>query len=209
MTVNGSAPVDHSDLHDEELVDRLSYGDVAALETLYDRYGDLVYSVALRVVRDAHLAQDISQETFLRLWTGPEKYVAQRGRFVTWLLAITRNRAVDEVRKRKRRSRYETASPEQQEREVPASDAHDPALAAQLADQRCAVSAALARLPREQRQAIELAYFGGLSNREMADLFGWPLGTVKTRIRLGVQKLRAAVPTIDKAQEDRALGVPA
>ena len=184
---------DYGRLADEELMRRLFHRDKLAFEALYDRYGDLVYSTALRVLRDAHLAQDISQEIFVRIWRKPESYVAERGRFLTWLISVTRNRAVDEVRSRGRRQRYETASPEEQERELPAGEANDPALNAQLAEQAHVVRAALAELPPEQRQVIELAYFGGLTQQEIADRLSQPLGTVKTRIRLGMQKLRAAL----------------
>ncbi len=184
---------DYGRLADEELMRRLFYGDKLAFEALFDRYGDLVYSTALRVLRDAHLAQDISQEIFVRIWRKPESYVAERGRFLTWLISITRNRAVDEVRSRGRRQRYETASPEEQERELPAGEENDPALNAQLAEQAHVVRAALAELPPEQREVIELAYFGGLTQQEIADRLSQPLGTVKTRIRLGMQKLRAAL----------------
>jgi len=172
---------------------RLSLRDRHAFEEIYDRYGDLVYSTALRVLRDPHLAEDISQEVFVRLWRKPDSYVAERGRFLTWLISVTRNRAVDEVRTRGRRQRHETASPEEQERELPAGAANDPALNAQLAEQRRIVRAALAELPPDQRQVIELAYFGGLTQREIADRLAQPLGTVKTRIRLGMQKLRAGL----------------
>jgi RNA polymerase sigma-70 factor, ECF subfamily len=183
----------HTELDDEELMHRLVYRDLWAFRTLYDRYGNLVYSAALRVVRDAQIAEDMVQEIFLRIWRKPESYVSQRGRFVTWLTSVTRNRAVDEVRSRGRRFRYETASPEEQEREVPAPDTNDPALTAELADQRRLILAALAQIPAEQRQIIELAYFGGLTQQEIADRLSQPLGTVKTRIRLGMQKLRVAL----------------
>ena len=184
---------DYGGLADEELMRRLFHRDKLAFEALFDRYGDLVYSTALRVLRDAHLAQDISQEIFVRIWRKPESYVAERGRFLTWLISVTRNRAVDEIRSRGRRQRYETASPEEQERELPAGEANDPALNAQLAEQAHVVRAALAELPPEQRKVIELAYFGGLTQQEIADRLSQPLGTVKTRIRLGMQKLRAAL----------------
>ncbi len=173
---------------------RLSYRDIKAFETLYDRYGTLVYSTALRVVADAHLAEDIAQETFLRLWRTPEHYVAQRGRFVTWLLSVVRNRAVDQVRTRGRRRKREMAPTESgPERELAASDSTDPALAAQLADERKLVRKALGTLPAEQRQVIEMAYYGGYTQQEIAALLGQPLGTVKTRIRLGMQKMKAAL----------------
>ena len=183
----------YSRLDDEALLQRLSYRDLEAFRSLYDRYGDLVYSAVLRIVRDVHIAQDMVQEVFLRIWRRPESYVAQRGRFSTWLISVARNRAVDEVRARNRRYRHETASPEQQERELPSSDDNDPALTAELADQRRLVLAALADLPPEQRQVIELAYFGGLTQQEIAQKLSQPLGTVKTRIRLGMQKLRTAL----------------
>ena len=184
---------DYKQLGDEELMRRLFHKDKRAFEAIYDRYGDLVYSTALRILRDAHLAQDISQEIFVRLWRKPEGYVAERGRFLTWLISVTRNRAVDEIRSRGRRLRHETASPEEQERELPAGEGNDPALNAQLADQARTVRAALTELPPEQRQVIELAYFGGLTQQEISDRLDQPLGTVKTRIRLGMQKLRAAL----------------
>ena len=198
----------YGDLPDEELMARLSSGDPASLKALYDRYGDLVYSTTRRVLRDAHLAEDIAQEIFLRLWRQPEKYVPQKGRFVSWLLSVTRNRAVDEVRSRNRRYRYETASLEEQKWDAPDNEASSSFLLAELADQRRAVKAALASLPREQRRSIELVYFGGFTNREVARLVGAPLGTVKTRIRLGMLKLRQAMKAIEKAQ-DKALGVSA
>jgi len=183
----------YTGLDDEELMQRLLYRDLRAFRALFDRYGNLVYSAALRVVRDAQIAEDMVQEIFLRIWRKPESYVAQRGRFVTWLTSVTRNRAVDEIRSRGRRFRHETASPEEQERELPAPDTNDPALTAELADQRRLILAALAQIPQEQRQIIELAYFGGFTQQEIAQRLSQPLGTVKTRIRLGMQKLRVAL----------------
>jgi len=183
----------HTELDDEELMQRLAYRDLWAFRALYDRYGNLVYSAALRVLRDPQVAEDMVQEIFFRIWRKPDSYVAQRGRFATWLTSVTRNRAVDEIRSRGRRFRYETASPEEQERELPAPDTNDPALTAELADQRRLILAALAQIPAEQRQIIELAYFGGLTQQEIAERLSQPLGTVKTRIRLGMQKLRAAL----------------
>ncbi len=188
-----SSDSDYAELGDEELMRRLFHRDKRAFEAIFDKYGDLVYSTALRVVRDAHLAEDVSQEIFVRLWRKPQSYVAERGRFLTWLISVTRNRAVDEVRSRGRRQRHETASPEEQERELPAGDSIDPALSAQLAEQARIVRAALAELPPEQREIIELAYFGGLTQQEISERLDQPLGTVKTRIRLGMQKLRAAL----------------
>jgi RNA polymerase sigma-70 factor (ECF subfamily) len=184
---------------DEELMAWLAIRDIEAFESLYDRYGTLVYSTALRVVGDVHLAEDISQEVFLRIWRHPDRYEPQRGRFVTWLLSVTRNGAVDAVRSRGRRRRHELVS-EQPERDLPTGDGPDPALMAELADERQRIRRALANLPAEQRQTIEMAYFGGYTQQEIAALLSEPLGTVKTRIRLGMQKLRAFLkPEVEMA----------
>ena len=171
---------------------RLAMRDIRAFEALYDRYGTLVYSTALRVVGDVQLAEDIAQEVFLRIWRRPDHYVPERGRFVTWLLSVARNGAVDQIRTRGRRRRHETAG-EEVERELPADEGQDPALMAQLADERQKVRRALASLPLEQRRVIEMAYYGGYTQQEIAEMLSQPLGTVKTRIRLGMQKLRATL----------------
>ena len=175
VDVSSSDP-EYRQLGDDELMRRLFYRDRRAFEAILGRYGDLVYSTALRVLRDPHLAEDMSQEIFVRLWRKPDSYVAERGRFLTWLISVTRNRAVDEVRSRGRRQRHETASPEEQERELPAGNANDPALNAQLAEEARAVRAALAGLPGEQRQVIELAYFGGFTQQESPRGWASPWG---------------------------------
>ena len=180
-------------LDDEELMQRLQYRDLAAFRALYERYGNLVYSTCLRVVRDNQIAEDMVQEIFLRIWRKPDSFAPQRGRFVTWLTSVTRNRAVDEIRSRNRRFRHETASPEEQERELPGKETNDPALTAEMSDQRRLILNAMADLPAEQREVIELAYFGGLTQQEISERLSQPLGTVKTRIRLGMQKLRVAL----------------
>ena len=170
---------------------RIAMRDMKAFEALYDRYGTLVYSTALRVVGDVQLAEDIAQEVFLRVWRRPEYYVPQRGRFVTWLLSVARNGAVDQIRTRGRRRRHETGS-EESAREL-SDEGRDPALIAQVADERQKVRRALATLPQEQRKVIEMAYYGGYTQQEISEMLRQPLGTVKTRIRLGMQKLRAAL----------------
>ena len=180
-------------LDDEQLMDRLFVRDLDAFRALYERYTNLVYSTCLRVVRDPQIAEDMVQEIFLRIWRKPDSFTAQRGRFVTWLTSVSRNRAVDEVRSRNRRFRHESASPEEQEREFPDAETNDPAFTAELADQRRRILTAMADLPPDQREVIQLAYFGGLTQQEISDRLSQPLGTVKTRIRLGMQKLRVAL----------------
>ena len=169
---------------------RLATGEGRALERLYDRYHVLVYSVALRIVRDEMLAEDVVHEVFLRLWRRPESYDPARGRFLSWLMSVTRNRAIDEVRRVTRRLRIEERRPDAAE-EAPSTDRLDaPELAAAIGDERRRVRAALASLPEPQRQVIELAYFGGLTQAEIAERTDTPLGTVKTRTRLAMDKLR-------------------
>lgn len=181
-------------------MDRLAGRDLAAFEALYDRYGDLVYSVSLRVVGDAYIAEDVTQDVFLRVWRRPEQFDVGRGKFVTWLLSVARNRSIDHRRSQSRRMRHETAASGEDEEDVlPAADERDdPALAAVLSDERTAVRRALETLPPEQRLAIQLAYFGGLTQLEIANRTGQPLGTIKTRIRLGMQKMRAALEDLRK-----------
>jgi RNA polymerase sigma-70 factor (ECF subfamily) len=187
--------VDYLALRDDELMDRLAGRDLAAFEALYDRYGDLVYSVSLRVVGDTNVAEDVTQDVFVRVWRRPEQFDARRGKFVTWLLSVARNRSIDHRRSQARRLRHETLpSTEEDEDLLPSDDARDdPAAATVLSDECAAVRAALEVLPAEQRLAIQLAYFGGLTQQEIANKLGQPLGTVKTRIRLGMQKMRGAL----------------
>jgi len=163
-----------------------------AFEALYERYGNLVYSVTLKVLGDVVAAEDAVQDIFLRLWRRPDRFDSSRGRFLSWLLTVARNRAIDERRSRGRRQRHEADSALIDDA-MPGDDHDDPAAAAVLADQRAAVRHALADLPTEQRLAVQMAYFGGLTQQEIADALKQPLGTIKTRIRLGMQKLRLAL----------------
>lgn len=187
--------MEYTALPDEELMARLAGRDMRAFEALYDRYADLVFSVALRVVADPHVAEDIAQDVFLRVWRRPDHFDVHRGKFVTWLLSVTRNRSIDERRTYSRRLRREAMPPGEEEDDVlPSTDARDdPAEMTVLSDERIAVRRAMEVLPPEQRLAIQLAYFGGLTQQEIANKLGQPLGTVKTRIRLGMQKMRGAL----------------
>ncbi len=175
---------------DDELMAGLAVGDITALEALYDRYGSLVFSVGLRVLLDRQLAEDVTQEVFLRLWRRPWAYNPDRGRFISWLMSVARNRAIDERRRLNRRhvaeDRGDDAAPELPD----LGRLRDPLTLAVLADQRREVLAALAQLPAAQREVLELAYFTGLTQTEIAARTGEALGTVKTRVRLGMQKLR-------------------
>lgn len=178
---------------DTELIGRASEGDQRALEVLYDRYSRVVYSFALRILGDPQLAEELLQEVFFRAWQQGSAFRASRGTFITWLLSITHNMAIDEVRKRRRR-------PQKADSEDPqAVLAGVEDTGASVEDQvwlgalRSTISEAMATLPQAQRDAIELAYFRGLTQREIAEELGEPLGTIKTRMRLGIQKLRDAL----------------
>lgn len=181
---------------DEALMTAVLAQDEIAFVALYDRYADLVYSTSLRVLSDRHLAEDATQDVFVRIWQRPESFVAARGRFVSWLMSVTRNRAVDELRSRGRRHRREAPGIDSVDDPpgLPVDHYHnEPLHAAQLHEEQVSVRGALTSLPAEQRVALELAYFGGLTQQEIALKLHEPLGTVKTRIRLGMQKLRAAL----------------
>lgn len=181
-----------TDSDDEYLVQRIVERDADAFARLYDRHADLVYSVALRVLADPSLAQDTAQDVFLRLWRTPAAYDPARGRFVSWLVSVARNRAVDEVRMRGRRRVREIGEDVGVE-DPPDARAEDPQLAVQVQADRIAVRRALAQLPEDQRLALELAYFSGLTQQEIAERLQQPLGTIKTRTRLAMRKLRVAL----------------
>jgi RNA polymerase sigma-70 factor (ECF subfamily) len=153
---------------------------------LYDRYSSIVYAVALRVLGDTMAAEDILQEVFLQLWRNPNAFDAARGSLGPWLAVITRNRAIDTLRKRK---------PETDIEDVVVSVTPD--LATQSDRMRSAEKArgVLSAMPSSQRSALEMAYFEGLSHSEIATKTGEPLGTIKTRIRAGLTALRKAFQT--------------
>ena len=182
----------------------LAAGDLTALELVYDRYSTLVFSVSLRVLRDTHLAEDVVQEVFLRLWRQPTSYDPARGRFISWLMSVTRNRSLDELRRVTRRMRSEDVEDDEPGHELPATGhLSDPQAELMMSEARAAVRAAMVRLPPAQRQVIELAYFGGLTHVEIAERTGEPLGTVKTRVRLGMLKLRESLSEFAGWEADR------
>jgi len=162
--------------------------DVRALEALYVRYSRPIFSLALKILGDREVVEEVVQEVFLRLWTRAFGYDPQRGKLLSWLLTITHHRAIDELRRR--RSQPEVDGLQEQLAAVEEADA-DPSKSLVQVEEREAVQQALAQLPEAQRRPIELAYYGGLTQVEIAQLLREPLGTIKTRMRLGMQKLRA------------------
>ena len=164
-------------------------GQLDSLQELYDRYKTMAYSIALRITSDAALAEDVLQDAFLGIWRNAGRYVEGRGSVKTWMLAIVHHRAVDAVRRRK----PTTELPEREDVPPPALQLpdiwHD--VAAGL--DREEIAAAMAALSDVQREAIELAYWGGLTQLEISERTGTPLGTVKSRVRLGLLALRRAL----------------
>ena len=174
---------------DRDVLARVSNGELDALQDLYDRYRTMAYSIALRITADASLAEDVVQDAFLGAWRNAARYVEGRGSVKTWLLSIVHHRAIDAVRRRRPTSEL----PEAEAPPPPALTLPDvwKEVAGNL--DREAIAAALATLSDVQREAIELAYFGGLTQVEIADRTGTPLGTVKSRVRLGLLAMRAAL----------------
>jgi RNA polymerase sigma-70 factor (ECF subfamily) len=168
---------------DEELLAAISRGDEQALASLYDRYGRIAYGLALRILRDPALAQDAVQDAFLSAWRTAVSFDPGRGNARTWLLTLVHRRAVDLVRREERRRGDPLA-------DVPVASGDATDEAAEVRDERRRVQAALAQLTADQREALELAYYGGLSQSELAERLGVPLGTVKSRMFAGLARLR-------------------
>jgi RNA polymerase sigma-70 factor, ECF subfamily len=174
---------------DRELVRRMSAGDTLALARFYERWSRPVLALVVRLVRDPDDADDVVEDTFYQAWRQASRYEPSRGAVSTWIVTIARSRALDRLRSR-RRLREEPLTPVTILDEVSDGVYPDPAAGAEEAERRERVAAALKELPAEQREVLELAYYGGLSQTEIAERTGQPLGTVKTRTRLAGQKLR-------------------
>lgn len=182
-------PGSDQDRTDRETMERLASGDLGALERLYEQYGAMAYSIAYRITGDHSGAEDVVQEAFLGAWRNAARYVDGRGTVRTWLLSIVHHRAIDAIRRRRPTT------------ELPETEASLPATLtlpdtwSEVASRidKAAVRIALERISAVQREAIEMAYFGGLTQTEIAERTGVPLGTVKGRLRLGLEGLRAAM----------------
>jgi RNA polymerase sigma factor (sigma-70 family) len=191
------AALDLSEARDRELMLRIDSGDQEAFRGLFRRYGPSAKALAFRVVGQTHLAEEIVQEAFTALWKNPDGYDQRRGSVKSWLMGMVHHRAVDLVRR-------EEAHRRRAERSIPAALATEPDPADQVVEQldapkeRRAVRAALADLPLEQRQVIELMYFEGRSQTQVATELDLPLGTVKSRTLLGMRRLRGALAGMER-----------
>jgi RNA polymerase sigma-70 factor (ECF subfamily) len=194
-----ASPVDDAD---RAVLALVTAGQLDALQELYDRYRTMAYSIAVRITQDASLAEDVVQDAFLGVWRNAARYVEGRGSVKTWVLSIVHHRAVDAVRRR----RPTTELPEREDVPPPALTLpdiwHD--VAAGL--DRAEIAAAMGTLSDVQREAIELAYWAGLTQQEIAERTGAPLGTVKSRVRLGLLSLRRALVGDDEDLADGLVG---
>jgi RNA polymerase sigma-70 factor (ECF subfamily) len=180
-------------LRDEELVRQVAQGDEQALSELYDRYSRPVYATGVRLLGDAHLAEDLVQDAFIKVWQAAASFDPSRARFATWLYQVTRNRAVD--LDRRRRARPKSAG---DARLQTISGGAEPEASVDVWD----VAHALARIPEEHRQVLTLAYFEGLTQREISRRTGIPLGTIKSRTTTALKGLHRSLkhPTREEVQ---------
>lgn len=190
-----------SSVSDEGLAKQVANGEQQAFLSLYDRYASRVYALALRMLGDSMAAEEITQDVFLKLWARAQTYIASRGPFAAWLLTIARYAALDRLRLEQRRPLLSDATePEEVWKKLP--DDKSTSEEARWQSLHFAVQA----LPLEQRQVIELAYYQGLSHSQIAEYLGWPVGTVKTRLRLGMEKLRRQWLAEEIPDEESAAG---
>jgi len=178
--------------HEAVLLIRVAQHDEAALAELYDRYARVLYSVAFRSLRSAEESEEVVLDVFAQVWRTAARYDGTKGRVDSWLFMMTRSRVLDRLRSLQRAAKVTLASENFAEIQ-PTTPGVDPLVNVLIAERRDRVLAALSQLPKEQRQVIELAYYKGLTQSEIAAQTNLSLGTVKTRVRLGLSKLRVAL----------------
>jgi len=186
VTIPMSSSVDSTSV----LLPAVARGDLAAFEALYDRYSGTLYALLLRILANADDAQEVLQESFVKVWTNANMFDAVRGSEVAWLISISRSKGIDRLRSRRIRSDRENDAGREISIHSSFVEKTTGADNAILSQERTAVRTALADLPDAQRIALELAYFEGLSQSEIAARLNEPLGTIKTRMQLGMKKLR-------------------
>ena len=184
MTIRGAKA---ERLADEELMPLIGEKDPAAFEVFYDRHGGVAYSLAYRIVGERGAAEDVTQEAFISIWRSGARYDRTRGSVRSWTLGVVRNRAIDLLRSRAGRTPLDFDDDSILEQRQAPERTEEEALTRETADE---VRGAIGELPGEQSKVIELAYFGGFSQSEIAKMVGVPLGTVKGRMRLGLEKMR-------------------
>ena len=172
-----------SEMDDASLLALVQRGDEGAMASLFDRYSKVVYSVALRVLRDPSSAEDVLQEIFMQIWRSPDSFVATRGSLGGWLAVVSRNRSIDALRRRR---------PSEAVDELVLASPYNLSDEAERTSMMAKAREVIVLLPPEQRKTLEMAFFDGLTHSEIAEMTGDPLGTVKTRIRSALLSLRKA-----------------
>lgn len=174
---------DNTAFDEDGLINRIKSRDQSALSELYQRFGGLVYGLAMRVLQNTGFAEEVTQDIFLKIWDQPDSWDSTRGKLLNWLMTVTRYTAIDRLRKEQRRPSWSA---------VDIEDVLNMSGKNGLLDEQDAMllRTLIQQLPSAQTEAIELAFFGGMSHSEIAEQLGLPLGTVKTRLRLGLEKLR-------------------
>ena len=195
-------------LTDEALAARVQVRDPLAFGALYDRYAPAVYALSAHALGTA-AAEEVVQDVFLRLWQRAAQFDAQRSPFGAWFMAIARHRVLDELRTRGQARRLAATGAVERLLAHTPDPAMGPETEVWLRDAARAVHTALAELPDEQRRVLVLGYFGGFSQSAIAELLGWPLGTVKKRVRLGLQKLRRALSPFGTPDDPPAVDLAA
>lgn len=188
-------------LSDAELATQVAARDAASLGVLYDRYARAIYAMASRALGGVE-AEEIVQDSFLRLWRSAAQYDPDRSAFVAWFMSVARHSIVDALQRRGLDARLRAAAAAEQALASVTSAGVDVETEAWQREEAITLRHALIALPEEQRRVLVLAYFGGLTHSAMAAQLGWPLGTVKKRVRLGLQKLRAALGGVPAAEPD-------
>ena len=183
--------LNYQGLTDLELLEHICNQDRDALATLYERFGRRVFSLAVRILSDSVSAEEVTQDVFMSVWRRGATYVSKKGKFTTWLFSIAHNRTIDELRKR-RRDLSRTNDDIDDHLNLKSGDV-SPADATVAQSEYAKIRAAMEDLPEEQKNVVELSYFKGLTQTEIAEKTGQPLGTVKTRMRLALKKLRKAL----------------
>jgi RNA polymerase sigma-70 factor, ECF subfamily len=200
VSIKQSSRTDAPD--DHVLIAAISRGDSTALEVLYDRYSTVVYRMALRILKNREQAEDVVQEVFWRVWRRSSSFERDRGRVAQWIFGIAHNLCIDELRRLRARPTPVYEDVDHPVIQQLTDEQIDVPATVWASEQRRTIAEALDHLPPPQRQAIELAYFSGLSHQEIATRLNRPLGTIKTRVRLGLQKLGSLLTARGLSPED-------